>query len=256
MHSQELKCMVFWFHMGGWPLSWSGSVHPTSFMVKLFCSQRQNITLMLRRAASFLRDTCLTLRKTVACPAKPKYKPFVAGLEQPALSRAVAKYRKIHKLKKNPIASLNPDWVHRWRSRENRRATACWSPSRSLYAWEGGRSSVPPVSLHPLWDIGGGKNKGRRWKARGAPRLLLPLWEAAKPNAVEKKQERIPPHAWPTATHCAIPLQWTIGHMGRRQQEKGTGLLTFLPPLPRQSTPYMTKKWAQKTKKGWSVHPW
>ncbi|KAK5935688.1 hypothetical protein CgunFtcFv8_021030 [Champsocephalus gunnari] len=48
-------------------------------------------------------------------------------------------------------------------------------------------SFSPPTLGH-----GGGRNKGRRRKARGAPRPLLPLSEPAKPNA-PKEEEWTPP---------------------------------------------------------------
>lgn len=86
--------------------------------------------------------------------------------------------------------------------------------------------------------------KGKRHSAASAAALRGSQTKCGGEEAGED-----PPHAWTTATHCAIPLQWTIGHMGRRQQEKRTDLLTFLPPLPRQSTPYMTKSEHKRQKR-------
>lgn len=197
-------------------------------MVKLFCSQRHNIRLMLLLAASFLRDTCLTLRKTVACPAKSKYKPLVAGLGQQRCSKKIQKLK--NKCKK-VVASLSPV---PWRSRENRRATACWIPSRSVClrgGW-GGRTSVPPASLHPLWDTEEGKiNAGgeRQEELRGFCRC-----SERQPNQTRWRRSRSgsPSCLAQSSTLCYSSSMdhWSYGEETKREKDRPLNLSATPPP--------------------------
>lgn len=96
----------------------------------------------------------------------------------------------------------------------------------------GGRGSSassfsPPTLVHE-----GGRNKRRRWKEE---ELRGPCCRSERqPNQThrDKEEEEEESPLFPTATHCAIALQWTIGHMGRRKEEKRTDLLTLKHPSP------------------------
>lgn len=218
-------------------------------MVKFFCSQRHSIKLILLLAASFLRNTCLTLSRTVGWPARPKYKPSEQGLDQTRPNRAAAKRKNPQRKEESEKEVAGMSKMSRMsepcRSRGNGRVAACLSPSRALYDAWGGESAVPPASLHPLWDMEEGKiNAGgeRQEELRG-----LCCCSERQPNQMHREEEEVEwippsPPLLPTATHCAIALQWTIGHMGRRKKEKGTDLFTFYYPSPDSQPPPLQKK--------------
>lgn len=57
---------------------------PTSFMLKLFCSQRHSVKVILLPVVFFFlfpTDTCLTTRRTVCRPAEAQWDPSLPGLD-------------------------------------------------------------------------------------------------------------------------------------------------------------------------------
>lgn len=137
-------------------------------------------------------------------------------------------------LKSSEVLEKCPEWVYHVDPEAMVELLLSQAPA-GLYMPYGGGGEVSASSFSPP-TLGheGGKNKRRRQKARGAPRLLLPLWEAAKPNAPSGGGV-VPPFPSSfahgnTLCYCSSMDHWSFGE--EKEKEKDSPL-NLLRPFPR-----------------------